>query len=153
MTRDSMTTLDDKGLARLIEQAPDAVIFAGTDGTIQAWNAAAERIFGHSAADALGQSLDIIIPEQFREAHWKGYERALGDRATKYVGESLATKSMRADGEQIYVELSFGIVLDDNGESIGALAQARDITERFQKERETRKHVAALEKELAELKG
>ncbi|MDZ7729533.1 MAG: PAS domain S-box protein [Dehalococcoidia bacterium] len=151
MSRDS-TTLDDAGLARLIEQAPDAVIFAGTDGTIQAWNAAAERIFGHSAADALGQSLDLIIPENFREAHWTAYDRALGDRVTKYAGQSLATKSMRADGEQIYVELSFAIVLDDDGNSIGALAQARDITERFQQERKTRKHVAALEKELAEVK-
>lgn len=153
MDSDSITTLDDGGLARLVEQAPDAIIYADRDGIIRTWNTAAERIFGHAPKDALGQNLDIIIPENFREAHWTGYDRAVGDRATKYAGQSLATKSVRADGETIYVELSFAIVLGDDGEAIGALAQAREITERFQKERETRKHVAALEKELAELKG
>jgi PAS domain S-box-containing protein len=137
----------------LVEQAPDAVIFADKEGTIRTWNAAAERIFGFSSGEALGQNLDIIIPERFREAHWKGFERAMDDRATKYIGQALATRSQRADGETIYVELSFAIVLDAGGTAVGALAHAREITERFNQERQQRKKLAELEKEVAELRG
>ena len=63
--------------AILVDQAPDALIFADRDGLVRAWNPAAERIFGHPASDAIGQNLDIIIPEPLREAHWAGYARAL----------------------------------------------------------------------------
>lgn len=133
----------------LLDQCPDAVIFAGTDGVISYWNAAAERIFGFSPADAIGKDLNIIVPESFQDAHWKGYDRALGDKITKYVGQSLPTKARRADGEEIYVELSFAIVLDDGGESAGALAQARDITERFNRDRENRRKMRDLEQQLA----
>jgi PAS domain S-box-containing protein len=133
----------------LLDQSPDAVIYAGTDGVISYWNASAERIFGFAASDAIGQNLDIIIPEAFRDAHWKGYDRALGDKVTKYVGQSLPTKANRSDGSEIYVELSFAIVLDAAGEAIGALAEARDITERFQKDRENRRKMRDLEQQLA----
>jgi PAS domain S-box-containing protein len=153
MSEQQGQTADVNTLALLVEQAPDAVIYAGTDGVIQVWNAAAERVFGHKASEAIGQNLDMIIPEGYREAHWTGYDRALGDRVTKYVGQALATKSMNAAGDTIYVELSFAIVLGNDGEAIGALAHARDITERFQQERESRRKLRDLEKELAELKG
>ena len=131
--------------ALLIDQSPDAVIFADSGGIIRVWNTAAERVFGFSKRDALGAHLDIIIPERLREAHWRGYERALAERATKYAGQALPTKALRADGAQIYVELSFAIVLDANGNTLGALAQARDITERFEKERAERKRLQELE--------
>jgi len=133
----------------LIDQAPDAVIFAGSDGVIQVWNAAAERIFGYSEEEALGQSLDLIVPERFREAHWTGYERALADGTTKYAGQSLPTRSQRKDGTTIYVELTFAIIHDAAGQTIGALAHARDITERFARERDQREHVRELEARLA----
>jgi PAS domain S-box-containing protein len=140
-------------LQQLIEQAPDAVIFAGTDGRIAYWNAAAERIFGHPASAALGQSLDIIVPEQFREAHWTGFDRALEEGETKYAGQALPTRSERADGEQIYVELSFAIVRGADGAVIGALAHARDITERFTQDRESRRRLRDLEARVQELEG
>lgn len=133
----------------LLDQGPDAVIFAGTDGLVAYWNAAAERIFGHTSDAAMGQSLDIIIPEQYREAHWTAYDRALADGDTKYRGQSLATRSVRADGEKIYVELSFGIIKDAAGASIGAIATARDITERFTADREMRRKLRELEKAAA----
>ncbi|MEX2227154.1 MAG: PAS domain S-box protein [Dehalococcoidia bacterium] len=129
----------------LVDQAPDAMIFAGLDGIIQTWNPAAERIFGHAAAAAIGQSLDIIIPESLRQAHWQGYERALAAGDTKYRGQSLPTKSMKADGSPIYVELSFAIVHDADGQVIGAMAQARDITERFERDKVTRRRIRDLE--------
>lgn len=126
-------------LARLIlDQAPDAVIYAGTDGIIVEWNAAAEAMFGHTRAEAVGQSLDIIIPERFREQHWTGYDRALAAGDTKYRGKALPTRSMRKDGSTIYVELTFAIIKDASGTVIGALAHSRDITERYERERAQR---------------
>lgn len=136
----------DIELARnLLDQNPDAVIFAGTDGVIVYWNPAAERIFGHTPAAATGQNLDIIIPEQFREAHWTGYDRALAAKTTKYAGQALATRATRADGETIYVELSFSIILNAAGDATGAMATARDITERFHRDRDMRRRLRELE--------
>lgn len=134
--------------ALLVAQAPDAVIFADLEGVIREWNAAATRVFGHAREAALGQTLDLIIPEQFRDAHWKGYDRALGEKRTKYSGQALPTRSVRADGQTIYVELSFAIVLGADGEPIGAMAHARDITERREQERATRNRVRELEAAL-----
>jgi PAS domain S-box-containing protein len=129
---------DDELAALVVDQAPDAVIFASTDGVIQLWNAAATALFGHTRADAIGKSLDIIIPERFRESHWRGFDRALADGTTKYRGRALPTRSARKDGTAIYVELTFAIVKDAAGTVIGALAHARDITERFLRERAER---------------
>ncbi len=128
----------------LAEQAPDGVIFSDPNGTITYWNAAAERIFGFAAADALGANLDIIIPEQFRDAHWRGFERALETAETKYAGQSLPTRALCADGEERYVELSFAIVKDADGAILGALAHARDIDERFKRDRDLRRELRAL---------
>ena len=138
------TTLMD----RLHEQAPDGVIFAGTDGVIQEWNAAAEAMFGHTREEAVGQSLDLIIPEEFRKAHWAGYDRALGDGDTKYKGRALPTRSVRKDGSTFYVELSFAIVHDEAGTVLGALAHARDISERWANDREQRRRLRELEAQL-----
>ena len=129
----------------LVDHAPDALIFADRDGVIRVWNAAAERIFGFTAADAVGRALDIIIPEGLREAHWQGYHRALAAGDTKYRGQSLPTKALKADGSQVYVELSFAIVRGPDAEVIGAMAQARDITERFQRDRDMRRRLRELE--------
>ncbi len=137
--------IDAEQLARLVEQAPDAIIFADRAGIIGVWNAAAERIFGFPSASAIGQSLDIIIPEKLREAHWAGYERALAAGDTKYRGQALPTRALRQDGSAIYVELSFAIVRGRDGEVVGAMAQARDITERFERERAMRRRLRELE--------
>ncbi|MSQ42267.1 MAG: PAS domain S-box protein [Dehalococcoidia bacterium] len=139
--------------AQLVELAPDGLIFADSGGVIREWNAAATRIFGHTRAEAVGQSLDLIVPERFREAHWKGYDAALAAARAKSAGQPLTTRSARKDGTAIYVELSFVIVTDAGGAAIGALAQARDITERFAREREERTRVRALEEQVAALGG
>jgi PAS domain S-box-containing protein len=132
----------------LVEQSPDGVVFADKTGIIRIWNMAAERIFGFTAGDAIGVNLNIIIPERLQDAHWRGFERAIIQRATKYAGKSMPTKAIRSDGTQIYVELSFSIILDANGDVLGALAHVRDITERFEKERADRKRLQELEKIL-----
>jgi PAS domain S-box-containing protein len=138
--------MDDLDLfALLIDQAPDAIVFADRDGVIRVWNDAASEMFGHSRDEALGQGLDLIVPERFREAHWRGYRRALAEGATKYHGQSLPTRSVRKDGSDIYVELTFAIVRDGAGDVIGALAHARDITERWAREREQQRRLRELE--------
>lgn len=139
--------------AALLDQAPDAVIFADGQGAIRYWNASAERIFGHAAESVIGESLDVIIPEQFRESHWTGFDRAMAAGETKYVGQALPTKALHRDGHDIYVELSFAIVHGADGAVTGALAHARDITERFSRDRETRRRLRELEAELERLRS
>jgi len=144
------TTLPDLR-ADLFSQAPDGIIFADREGLVREWNAAAERIFGFSSAEAIGQSLDLIIPEPLRTAHWKGYDRALAAGETIYTGKALPTKALRRDGETIYVELSFAIVHEAGGAVAGALAHARDITERWGAEREMRRRLRSLEQDAEHL--
>lgn len=144
--------VDPELAALLIDAAPDAVIYATPDGNIVVWNPAAEAMFGHTAEQAIGQNLDIIIPEQFREAHWKGFERALAAGDTKYRGQSLATRSMKANGDVFYIELGFAIVHDASGAVIGALAHARDINTRFEQDRASRRKLRELEAELKTLR-
>jgi PAS domain S-box-containing protein len=151
MTQESPITSDEQA-RRLLDQSPDAIVFADREGIIREWNAAATRIFGHPAEAALGQSLDLIIPERFREAHWRGYDRALADGRTQYEGRSMPTRSMRADGSTIYVELSFGMI-EAGGAIVGVIATARDITERFEHERAERTRVRALEERVAAMDG
>jgi PAS domain S-box-containing protein len=148
-----MTTEATAALAALlVEQAPDAVIFAGNDGVIQTWNPAAAAMFGYSEVEAVGQSLDIIVPDQFRDAHWKGYDRALEAGDTKYRGQSLPTRAQKANGEALYVELSFAIVHGRDGAVIGALAHARDINDRFEKDRASRRRMREMEEEIKALR-
>lgn len=133
----------------LIEQCPDGVIYADADGRIALWNAAAEKIFGFTAAQVLGQSLDIIIPDKLREPHWRGFDAALAAGTTKHQGKALPTRALKADGSVIYVELSFAVIIDDQGHALGALSQARDIDASYRKAKEDRARLKALEQQLA----
>jgi len=79
----------------MLEQA---LVIADQDGTIQLWNAKATELFGHSEADAVGASLDLIVPESFRERHWVGYQRAWREGIAE--AERVAMMPVRcADGE------------------------------------------------------
>lgn len=117
-------------LRAMVEQASEALIYADRDGVIRLWNRGAETLFGHSAAEALGQSLDIIIPERFRKAHWDGFNKALATGHAKYAGRFMTTRSVHKDGRKLYVEMSFGLVRDATGAVVGSLAVGRDVTER-----------------------
>ncbi|RBA23502.1 PAS domain-containing protein [Herminiimonas fonticola] len=148
------TTNLDLALSKaIVDQAPDAIIFADPAGMIKIWNSGAERIFGHEAADVIGGPLDIIIPERMLDAHNKGFDHAVSTGEMKYVNKVLTTRSMHKDGSQIYIDMSFGMVRDEAGKILGALAVARDITERFANDKAQRVRVAELEKALAEKSG
>jgi PAS domain S-box-containing protein len=128
----------------IVEQAPDGIIYADRDGAIRVWNRGAEVIFGHSAAEAIGKSLDIIIPERLQRAHWDGFRAAVDSGQTKYSNRVLTTRSVHKDGSKLYVDLSFGLVKDDTGAVAGVLAIARDGTARYVSD-------AALKARLVEL--
>ena len=117
---------------RILIDTPDALIYADREGVIRAWNPGAEAVFGFSAAEALGQSLDLIIPERLRAAHWRGYERAMARGATSHGAQVRTTRGThKEDGRKLYVDMSFGVVLDDAGSVLGSVAMARDVTERY----------------------
>lgn len=138
LRRETVVTAEALPFEAIIEQAPDPLIFADLEGVIRVWNAAAAQLFGHSAQEAIGQTLDLIIPERFRDQHWTGFDRALTEGDTKYRGQLLTTRSVRKDGTTIYLELAFAILKGLEGNVLGALAQARDVTERFERERAAR---------------
>ncbi|MDR1994189.1 PAS domain S-box protein [Azonexus sp.] len=132
-----------------IEQMADALICSDHLGIILRWNAAATVLFGHSPAQALGQSLDLIIPENLRAAHWSAFDRAMETGVTRLNGRATVTRALTADGGAVYVEMSFAVVTDGNGKAIGSVAIARDATKRRQEERELRERLAALERGAA----
>jgi len=136
---------------QLVSEAGDAIIFADRQGIIRLWNRGAAEIFGHPAATALGQSLDLIIPEPLRERHNQGYQRVMATGQTKYGKELLAVPGMRQDKTRISLEFSITLIKDDQGLVLGAAAIVRDVTARWNQERERQKRLADLEARLASL--
>jgi PAS domain S-box-containing protein len=115
----------------IVEQAPDAMIYADRSGSICIWNKAAEALFGYVAAEAVGRNLDLIIPERFRRAHWDGFNKALEAGKTRYAGRVLTTRSAHKSGAKLYIDMTFALVTDQAGLAVGALAVVRDCTERY----------------------
>ena len=109
----------------VVEQGPDAIIFADREGIIRLWNARAEEMFGYAASEAVGRSLDLIIPPHLRAAHWRGYHQAIAAGRTRSVGKAMLTRATHKDGSKVYVEVAFGIVSDKQQGVLGALATAR----------------------------
>jgi len=130
----------------IVQQAPDAIIFADRGGAIRIWNRGAETVFGYAAAEVLGKSLEIIIPERLRDAHWEGFRQAIDTGQTKYGRRVLTTRSVHKNGSKLYVDLSFGLVKDEAGAVTGAMAIGRDGTARYLSDGALQARVAELEK-------
>ncbi|WP_366140705.1 PAS domain S-box protein [uncultured Castellaniella sp.] len=124
---------------RIVEQTTDALIYADRPGRIVRWNQAASRLFGFSRDEALGASLDLIIPEHLRAAHWAGYNAALASGRMKLDGRPTLTRGAKKDGGKCYVEMTFALVKNEQGDAIGSVAMARDVTARIEAERAARK--------------
>lgn len=132
---------------RLVIDCPDAVVVADRDGKIRFWNRAASRIFGFAETEALGQTLDLIVPERLRSRHWEGYNRVMAGVPSRYgEGDLLSVPAMRKDGSRLSIEFTIVPVHDTASEMIGIAAFLRDVTARFEEMR-------ALRRELAELKA
>lgn len=120
---------------RIVDQIADAVIYADRTGTIRRWNQAAAALFGYSAAEAVGQNLDLIIPEHLRPQHWRGFEAAVSTGVMKLEGRPTLTRATPKGAGKLYVEMSFALVKDVDGSPLGSVAVARDATERVEAQR------------------
>ena len=116
----------------------EAVIVSDRAGVIILWNQGAEVMFGYAAADALGQSLDLIIPERFRTRHWEGYRKVMSTGVTRYGQELLAVPAVRKDGTRMSIEFSLALLRDADGTIAGAAAVVRDVTARWEREHASR---------------
>ena len=143
-----MPPADLSGLAEtLVRDASDAIVYADAGGTIRLWNRGAERIFGFTEAEALGQSLDIIIPPNLRERHWQGYRETMQTGRSRYgAGDLLAVPAVTKAGARVSIEFTILPLRDAAGRLQGIAAILRDVTRRFEE-------VRALRKEIAELRA
>ena len=122
----------------IVEQVADALICADRSGNIVRWNEAASQLFGFSATEALGSSLDLIIPEHLRAPHWAGFNAAMHSGKLTLQGRPTLTRALHKSGSKLYVEMTFALVRDPQGVAIASVAMARDVTEKLQKERAAR---------------
>ena len=130
---------------RLVSDMPDAIVYADAEGVIRFWNRGATRIFGFAAAEAIGRSLDIIIPERLRARHWEGFRTTMRTGQSRYSeGQMLSVPAIRKDGTQISVEFTIVPFADDSGQMTGIAAIMRDTTARFEELRSLRRQLASL---------
>ncbi len=145
-----MNTVSFPWLAeQIVRENSDAIMFADHEGAIRLWNKGAEAMFGFSAAEADGQSLDLIIPENLRGRHWDGYHKVMASGVTRYGTELLSAPGIRKDGSRLSLEFSMVIVRGDDGAVLGTGAIIRDITARFQKEKTLKERLKVLEEKQA----
>ena len=129
---------------RLVSGMSDAIVYADAEGVIRLWNRGATRIFGFTEAEALGCSIDIIIPEGLRERHWQGYRATMSTGQSRYGnGHTLSVPAVRKDGGRISVEFTIVPFTGASGQMIGIAAIMRDATARFEELRALRRQLAA----------
>jgi len=137
---------DPDSFARtLVDGMPDAIVFADDKGLIRVWNPGAVRMFGFTEAEALGQSLDLIVPQSLRERHWAGFDKTMRTGESRYAeGQILAVPAMRKDGTRLSVEFTIVPFTGEAGHMAGIAAIIRDVTAKFEEVRDLRRQIAAL---------
>jgi PAS domain S-box-containing protein len=129
--------------AALLESMSDAIIASDSDGKITFWNPGAERIFAFSRSEAIGQSLDLIIPERLRARHWAGYSEVMRTGESRYGhGDLLSVPALRKDGTRLSIEFTIVPLKDESGAMSGMAAILRDVTARFEEMRALRQRAA-----------
>lgn len=128
---------------RLVSDAADAILVADPEGRITVWNRGAERIFGFSEAEAIGQSLDLVIPERLRDRHWTGYRQTMATGKSRYgAGDLLSVPALTKDGRTISVEFTVMPLAGADGKLVGIAAILRDVTQRFEELKRLRRELA-----------
>ncbi|MGE4167877.1 MAG: PAS domain-containing protein [Xanthobacteraceae bacterium] len=135
--------LADDVARALLAGVADAIVACDCAGIIRFWNPGAARIFGFTAEDAVGRSLDIIIPERLRARHWDGYHAMMASGQSRYAGgDTLAVPALRKDGAQISVEFTLVALHDAAGAVSGLAAVMRDVTARFEELKTLRRQLS-----------
>lgn len=129
----------------IISDSSDAIMFSDRTGAIRLWNSGAERMFGYTEAEALGQSLDLIIPENLRNRHWEGYFRVMESGSSHYSVDLLSAPAQRKDGSRLSTEFSMVLVKDAEGKVLGVAAIIRDVSVRWQREKDLKERIRTLE--------
>jgi PAS domain S-box-containing protein len=138
--------VDEKLYRQVVEGSPDAIIYGDAEGVIRLWNAGAQAIFGYTAEEAVGKSMDIIIPERLRARHWDGYNKTMATGKSRYgSGDLLAVPAITKDGRSISIEFTIQLLTDPGGRVLGPVAVIRDVTKRFLREKEMAKKLKELE--------
>ncbi len=136
---------NDAVAARIVADAGDAVMFADREGVVRLWNRAAEEMFGWTAEEMVGRSMDPIIPERLRARHWEGWEKVMASGVTRYGKDVLAVPAARKDGAALSIEFTIALHRDASGAITGASAIIRDVTARWKREKELRARLRELE--------
>lgn len=127
----------------LLDGASDAIVATDAEGRITLWNPGAVRVFGFTAEDAIGQSLDLIIPENLRVRHWAGFRHAMATGTSRYgQGDLLSVPALTKDGARISVEFTIVMLHDAGRQVAGTVAVMRDTTKRFEELKELRRRAA-----------
>ena len=135
--------------AEIVGAIGDALIVSDVQGRVVAWNAAAERLFGWSAAEAMGQRMDMIIPERLRGRHWEGYHKTMASGITKYGTDLLKVPAVDKQGRAMSIAFTVSLLHGPDGKVNAIASVIRDETQRFNDERALRKRLAELESQLA----
>jgi len=136
-------------LGHLVAAVGDAIIVSDAGGVITLWNPAAERMFGFTASEALGRSMDLIIPERLRKRHWEGYHETMRTGITKYGTDVLRVPAVDKAGRALSIAFTVALLNSADGKPTAIAAIIRDETTRFAEDRALRKRVAELETQLA----
>jgi PAS domain S-box-containing protein len=137
-------------LNELVAAVGDAVVVTDAGGAITLWNPAAERIFGFSQSEAVGRSLDLIIPERLRGRHWDGFHKTMQTGHTRYGTELLRVPAVDKAGRARSIAFTVALLRSEDGKPAAIAAIIRDETSRFNEERSLRKRLAELEAQLAQ---
>lgn len=129
----------------IVTDSSDAIMFSDREGIIRLWNSGAEKMFGFTAEEAIGQSLDLIIPENLRGRHWDGYGRVMQSGTSRYSTDLLSAPALLKGGARISTEFSMVMVKDGAGEMLGVAAIIRDVSARWQREKEMKERLRVLE--------
>lgn len=144
MATTSLAPLPHDLAVRILDDSPDAILICDRSGTLRYWNGAAERVFGFRVNEALGVSMNLIIPERLRARHWAGWEAAMKTGITRYgKGQLLAVPAVHKDGRQISIEFSIQFIKDVDGQTEWVVAVIRDVTERYLREKALRAQLKA----------
>jgi PAS domain S-box-containing protein len=132
-------------LHQLVECVGDAIIVADANEKIVLWNPAATRIFGYTEAEALGNTLNLIVPERQRQKHNEGYSKSMETGTTRYGTSLLKVPAKHKDGSTLSIAFTVGMLFDANHKANGVVAIIRDETARFAEERALKKRLSDLE--------